>query len=183
MLAEARKREPGSNVELVRHDLRDLSAFRHRFDIAIVVNAVLAPDPREVSAILEGIFHSLKPGGRLFAVFPAMEPVLYQAMLIFEQEIAKVPEEKRALSRTRRRLERSKFNFELGLYDDDGLRQKFYYDFEIAHRLRRAGFRDVRIGKVLYPWDSEHIGYEIFPDEPRMWDHFVRARSPRAART
>lgn len=182
MLAEARKQAAAANVEFLRHDLRDLEPFRDRFDVAVVVNAVLAPDPRDVNRILDGIFGSLRPGGRLLGVFPAMEPVLYQAMLIFEEEIASVHEEKRALSRTRRRLERSKFNFELGRYDEGGLRQKFFYQFEIAWRLRRAGFRHVRLGKVLYPWDPERIGYEMFPDAPPMWDWFVSARKPAAPR-
>lgn len=180
MLAEARKQPVGSNVEFLCQDLRDLSALRARFDVAVVVNAVLAPDPRDVNTILGEIFESLRPGGRLYGVFPAMEPVLYQAMLIFEEEIGEVGEQKRALSRTRRRLERSRFNFELGVYDDGGLQQKFFYNFEITYRLKRTGFRDVRLGKVLYPWDPEQIGYEMFPGRPPMWDWFVRAR--RAAR-
>ncbi len=178
MLAEARRQPIGSNVEFLRLDLRDLSGLGERFDVAVVVNAVLAPDSRDVNAILAGIFESLRPGGRLLTVFPAMEPVLYQAMLIFEEEIGSIGEQKRALSRTRRRLERSRFNFELGLYNEGGLRQKFYYDFEIVYRLRRTGFKNIRIGKVLYPWDPERIGYEIFPDQPPMWDWFVRARKP-----
>jgi len=178
MLAEARKRGAGRNVTFLRQDLRALSSLRERFDVAVVVNSVLAPDPRDVSRILDGIFGSLRPGGRLLGVFPAMEPVVYQAMLIFEEEIESDREEKRALSRTRRRLERSKFNFELGLFNEGGLQQKFFYQFEIAWRLRRAGFRGIRFGKVLYPWDAERIGYEIFPDAPPMWDWFVRARKP-----
>jgi SAM-dependent methyltransferase len=179
MLARARGRPVGANVSFLRRDLRDLEGCRGRFDVAIAVNAVLAPDAREVNAILDGIYRSLRPGGRLIAIFPAMEPVLYQAMLIYEQEVGSAGERKRALSRTRRRLERSKFNFELGLYEDGSLVQKFYYDFEIRFRLRRAGFRWIRLGKVLYPWDAERIGYELFPGEPRMWDWFVTARRPR----
>lgn len=178
MLDAARKQPVGNNVSFLRRDLRDLSSLKERFDLAVVVNAVLAPDPRDVNAILAGIFNSLRPGGRLFGIFPAMEPVLYQAMLIFEEEVNSVGERKRALSRTRRRLERSKFNFELGLYEENGLPQKFYYDFELTHRLRRAGFRENRLGKVLYPWNADVIGYEMFPGEPRMWDWFVRAKRP-----
>jgi SAM-dependent methyltransferase len=179
MLAAARRQPVGSNVSFRRLDLRELSSLREHFDVAVVVNAVLTSDAREVNAILAGIFESLRPGGRLYGIFPAMEPVLYQAMLIFEEESGAVKEPKRALSRTRRRLERSKFNFELGLYKDEGLQQKFFYDFEVNHRLRRAGFRWIHIGKVLYPWDPERIGYEIFPGEPPMWDWFVCARRPK----
>ena len=179
MLEFARRRVTRRNVRLVRRDLRDLGTFRGRFDVAVAVNAILAPDAREVNAIIDGIFRSLRPGGRLLAIFPAMEPVLYQAMLIYEEEVSVVGGRKRALSRTRRRLERSKFNFELGLYEDAGLAQKFYYDFEVRFRLQRAGFRWIRIGKVLYPWNAERIGYDLFPGQPRMWDWFVTARRPR----
>ncbi|MDP3937048.1 MAG: class I SAM-dependent methyltransferase [Deltaproteobacteria bacterium] len=180
MLSLARRQPIGRNVRFLRRDLRDLHGCRERFDAAITVNAVLSPDAREVNDILRGIHDSLRPGGRLIAIFPAMEPVLYQAMLIHEQEMHATSGRKRALARTRRRLERGKFNFELGLYDDGKLSQKFYYDFEIRYRLRRAGFRWVRLGKVFYPWDEERIGYEMFPGEPRMWDWFVTARRPRA---
>lgn len=182
MLAIARRRMPGRNVSFVRRDLRKPGTFRERFDVAVAVNAILAPDAREVNATIEQIFQSLRPGGKLVAIFPAMEPVLYQAMLIYEEEVIATGEKKRALFRTRRRLERSKFNFELGLYENDGLAQKFYYEFEIRFRLRRAGFRWIRIGKVLYPWDAERIGYDLFPGQPRMWDWFVTARRPRARR-
>ncbi|MDP3940057.1 MAG: hypothetical protein Q8R92_18220 [Deltaproteobacteria bacterium] len=150
-------------MRFLRRDLRDLHGCREQFDVAITVNAVLSPDAREVNDILRGIHDSLRAGGRLTSIFPAMEPVLYQAMLIHEEELQETGVRKRALARTRRRIERGKFNFELGLYDDGKLAQKFYYDFEIRYRLRRAGFRWVRQGKVFYPWDAERIGYELVP--------------------
>jgi hypothetical protein len=65
-----------------------------------------------------------------------------------------------------------------GTYREAARAQKFFYAFELAYRLRRAGFRRVRIGKVFYPWDTVG-GYERFPGEPPMWDWLVRARRPR----
>jgi len=176
MLARARAGCRAANVHLVRADLADLRRLRATLDVAVTVNAVLTPDAARCERILGELLATLLPGGVLLGIFPAMEPVLYQAVLIHERE-----RRERAPGSACRRadaiLERHKYDFVHGTYTEDGATQKFFYGFELVLRLRQAGFRGVRLGRVAYPW-SDVGGYERFPGAPPMWDWFVRAAAP-----
>jgi SAM-dependent methyltransferase len=177
MLARARKACPAAHVRMARADLADLRRFARRLDVAVTVNAVLTPDSAKLDRTFAGIASALRPGGVLVGVFPAMEAVLYQGLLIHERERRR-REPVRARRATSRILERAKYDFVHGTYTEAGRAQKFFYAFELEHRLRRAGFRRVRLGRVEYPWGEAVGGYESFPGEPPMWDWLVRAERP-----
>ena len=178
MLARARDACAERHVSFHRADLADLGAdagrFRARLDVAVSVNAVLTPDAERLDRIFDGLRAVLCPGGVLLGIFPAMEPVLYQGFLIHERE-RRTHEPLRARRRTSRILERAKYDFVHGTYRAGVRTQKFFYGFELRHRLRRAGFRRVRLGRVTYPWGPAVGGYESFPGEPPMWDWLVRS--------
>jgi len=174
MLKRARAAWTGSGVSLHRADLADLRAFSARLDVAVTVNAVLTPDSARLDRIFGELQRVLRPGGILLGVFPAMEPVLYQGFLIHERERRR-HDAARARLRTSRILERAKYDFVHGTYREGPRTQKFFYAFELRYRLRRAGFRRLRIGRVTYPWGEAVGGYENFPGEPPMWDWLVRA--------
>jgi SAM-dependent methyltransferase len=174
MLARARAACPDDHVSAHRADLADLGAFRACLDVAVSVNAVLTPDAERLDRIFGGLRDVLRPGGVLLGIFPAMEPVLYQGFLIHERE-RRAYEPARARVRTSRILERAKYDFVHGTYREGERAQKFFYGFELRHRLRRAGFRRVRLGRVTYAWGDAVGGYESFPGEPPMWDWLVRA--------
>jgi len=177
MLRRARHAVRSKTVGFRRADLRDLSAFRGAFDVAVAVNSILAPNSRVVNRMLRQIQSALKPGGSFFGVFPAMDSVLYHAMLVLDRETEEHASEQIALRHTRRVCERSKYDFLTGIFNDDGDRQKHYYRFELRHRLRRAGFTYLRFSKVRYPWNEAVSGFECFPGEPKLWDWLVVARA------
>jgi SAM-dependent methyltransferase len=177
MLARARAGCPARHVSLHRADLADLRRFRGRLDVAVTVNAVLTPDGERLDRIFAGLAATLRPGGLLLGVFPAMEAVLYQGFLIHERERRRLGPG-RARAATSRILERAKYDFVHGTYTDGGQTQKFFYAFELRHRLRQVGFRRLRVGRVRYPWGEAVGGYESFPGEPPMWDWFVQAEGP-----
>ncbi len=175
MLARARAACPGRHVSLHRADLANLRSLRGRLDVAVTVNAVLTPDPDRLDRIFAELAGVLRPDGVLLGVFPAMEPVLYQGFLIHERERQR-RDPARARTSTSRILERAKYDFVHGTYTADSQTQKFFYAFELRYRLRRAGFRRLRLGRVCYAWGEGTGGYESFPGEPPMWDWFVQAR-------
>jgi SAM-dependent methyltransferase len=175
MLARARAACRARHLTVHRADLADLRAFHGRLDVAVTVNAVLTPDPERLDRVFAALHGTLRPRGLLLGIFPAMEAVLYQGLLIHERERRRRSPE-RARAHTSAILERAKYDFVQGTYREQDRAQKFFYAFELRYRLRRAGFRHVRLGQVLYPWHTVG-GYERFPDEPPMWDWFVRARA------
>jgi SAM-dependent methyltransferase len=174
MLGRARAACRLRHVSLHRADLADLRAFAARLDVAVTVNAVLTPDAERLDRIFDALRRVLRPGGVLLGIFPAMEPILYQGFLIHERERRR-HDATRARLRTSRILERAKYDFVHGTYRAGARAQKFFYGFELTHRLRRAGFRGVRLRRVTYPWGEAVGGYESFPGEPPMWDWLVRA--------
>jgi SAM-dependent methyltransferase len=186
MLARARRTCPQAHVRFERADLADLRRFARQLDVAVTVNALLTPDPTRLTAMFSSLRTVLRPGGLLLGVFPAMEAVLYQGLLIHERE--RHAYGGRARVRTRRILEEQQFDFVHATYAEDGRTQKFFYAFELAYRLRHAGFRRVRVGRLEYAWGPALGGYESFPGEAPMWDWLVRAeagapsrrRAPRA---
>lgn len=173
MLAKARLACRASNVSFHRLDLAQLARLAGRLDVAVTVNAVLTTDPERLDGVFANLAATLKPGGRLIGILPAMEPVLYQGYLIHERERQR-GDRSRARARTRRILEASKYDLLHGTYDDGAGAQKFFYEFELRHRLRRAGLRRVRLGRVAYRWEDVG-GYERFPGESPMWDWLVTA--------
>ena len=181
MLARARQACPATRVRMERADLADLRRFAGRLDAAVTVNAVLTPDAEQLDRTFAGIAAALRPGGVLVGVFPAIEAVLYQGHLIHERERRR-REPGHARRATSRILERAKYDFVHGTYTEAGRAQKFFYAFELEHRLRRAGFCRLRLGRVEYPWGEAIGGYESFPGEPPMWDWPVRAERPDRAR-
>jgi len=175
MLRRARRKVRATNVSFRRADMTDLSRFRERFHVTIAVNSVLAPSPRQVNKILSEVRSTLKPGGQFLGVFPAMDSVLYHAMLVVERENAEHDSERVAAHHAKKVCEYHKYDFVTGVFDDDGDRQKHYYPFELRHRLRQAGFTDLRFRKVRYPWDESVSGFECFPGKPKLWDWLVCA--------
>jgi SAM-dependent methyltransferase len=177
MLARARAACPARHVSVHRADLADLHVLRARLDVAVCVNSVLTPEDERLDRIFSELRNVLRPGGVLIGVFAAMEPVLYQGFLIHERERRR-HDPVRARLRTSRLLERRKYDFVHATYREADRAQKFFYGFELSHRLRGAGFRRVRLGRVTYPWD-EVGGYDRFPGERPMWDWLVRADAGR----
>lgn len=72
-LAWARHGCRGLGVEFRRRDLRDLTPFRARFDVALALESLLGPRTGDVDRMLVQVFLSLTEGGLLVASFPAVE--------------------------------------------------------------------------------------------------------------
>ncbi len=185
MVAAARKRHGHfPNVTFAVADMRKLARYRNRFDVAVAVNSVLLPSSRDVTRMLQEAFHTLKPGGTLFGVFPSLESEAYIAMLTFEREHRNLNNEQRAWARTERIIDSGRIDFIRGTVGRSAVQQKFYFRFELIRRLRLAGFRDIQVGKVVYPWRLlDDPQARAFRGNPGFWDWFVSARRPAAAKT
>jgi hypothetical protein len=66
------------------------------------------------------------------------------------------------------------YDFAFGQFRYQGLEQHFWQPFEVGYRLRRSGFRKVRLGRVRLAWQQFGVG-DDFKEQPPPWDWFFRA--------
>jgi len=180
MIELARKRVSNrDNVDLFVRDARDLSEFHAQFDVAIAINSVVLPTVKDTSQIIDQCFEVLKKSGIFLGIFPSMEQVLYRAMLVHESASSHVKKEDRAWKCAQEHLDIYSPDFLRGTVGYVDCRQKHFYLFELEHRLRKAGFVNVVIRKVRYPWEIlEDPDVLHLKDYKGMWDWFVYARKP-----
>jgi hypothetical protein len=70
------------------------------------------------------------------------------------------------------------YNFAFGQYRWQGLEQHFWQRFEVPYRLHRAGFRNIRLGRVHLSWEQFACAPDL-KDHPPPWDWFFRATTPK----
>ncbi len=158
------------------HDLDDLAGT---LDLALAVNSVVMPDTREIDRTLAAVRASLKPGGAFLGILPAMDAIHYHTMLLHDEALDRGLDPDEAERHAIFHGEHHFYEFAFGRFQFQGLRQKFWQPFEIEHRFAKAGFADVRLDKVLYPWDDTITGGPTFAEYPRSWDWAFQARVPK----
>ncbi len=156
------------------HELDELAG---QLDVAVTVNSLVMPDVRLIDQTLKSIRTSLKPGGTFLGIVPSIDAIAYHLMLVVDRMLDQGLDPNDAERLAALHIEKRQYDFALGHLRCRGLRQKFWQPFEVEHRLATAGFRDVAIAKVLYPWDDSLAFGENLTAFPRSWDWFFRARS------
>jgi SAM-dependent methyltransferase len=178
MIRRARKRlGPDANrVTFLERPMDDLADLEGRVDVAVAINSLVMPDLRAIDRTLAAIQRTLRPGGLLIGVVPAMDAIQYHTMLFIDRALAQGMTPEQAEREAAFEVEHSYYDFTFGRFEYQGLRQKFWQPFEVEHRLRKAGFTQVRLERVLYPWDDSVYGGADFSDHPRSWDWSFIAR-------
>jgi len=177
MLERARERCRGlANVELKQGPLTDLPALTAPLDVAVAVNSLVQPTVGEVEAVLAAVRRAMRPGGVFLGIVPAMDAVHYHTMLLLDRARSTGKPDGQARQNAAHHAEHALFDFAFGGFAYKGLRQHFWQPFEIAYRLRRAGFRRVRKAKVRLPWGQFARGAEL-AGHPAPWDWFFRAEA------
>jgi hypothetical protein len=97
-------------------------------------------------------------------------------MLLVDRSLADGCGPKEAQRLASLHVERRHYDFALGHFHYQGLRQKFWRPFELDYRLSKAGFANTTLAKVLYPWDENLVGGGALTGFPPTWDWFFHAR-------
>ena len=186
MLKRAREHCRGlANVEFLHRGLTDLAPLAGQLDVAVAVNSLVLPDIGELETALRSIHAALRPGGHFLGIVPAMDAVHYYTMLLVDRaRQAGMPADK-ARQNAAHHAEHELYDFAFGGFRYQGLEQHFWQPFEVRYRLRRAGFRGVRLTKVHLSW-GQFAGAADLKDEPPPWDWFFQAEkniSRKAAKT
>ncbi len=179
MITRAKKRldaeNPAHGVTFHVRPMSDLADYAGKLDVAVAVNSIVMPDVREIDRTLQAIRESLKPGGVFLGILPAMDAIHYHTMLLNDEALDRGLEVDEAERHAAFQAEHHFYEFAFGRFAFRGLRQKFWQPFEAEHRFAKAGFTNVELSKVLYPWDETITGGPTFAEYPRSWDWSFRA--------
>jgi ubiquinone/menaquinone biosynthesis C-methylase UbiE len=178
MLEQARKRlgpQQARRVRFLERPMDDLDDLAEQIDVAVSVNSLVMPDERLIDRTLRAIRRSLRAGGRVMGIVPSIDSIQYHSMLLLDQALEQglTPAEARRF--TAYHAEHRYYDFAFGGFRFEGLRQKFWFPFEVEYRLSKAGFRDLSLEKVLYPWHDLFGGDFDLKAHPPSWDWFFQA--------
>jgi SAM-dependent methyltransferase len=175
MLARARQRCQGlANIEFHERELTELGVFAGQVDVAVAVNSLVLPDTAALDAALHSIHGTLRPGGHFLGIVPAIDAVHYFTMLLLDRaRLTGMPEDK-ARRNAAHHAEHEYYDFAFSTFRYNGLEQHFWQPFEVRYRLRRAGYRRIRMAKVHLAWEQFGCADEL-GHFPPPWDWFFDA--------
>ena len=179
MIERARERvaeDDMARVRFLHRQMDDLADLTGAIDVAAAINSLVMPDERLIHQTLRAIRACLRPGGVFLGVVPSIDSIQYHTLLLHDQALDHGMSPAEADRFAALHAEHRYYDFAFGRFKYQGLRQKFWHDFELEYRLAKCGFRSITIGKVLYPWTNDNFaGGADFADLPRSWDWFFRA--------
>lgn len=176
MLARAREQCRGlANIEFHKGELTDLSEFVGQVDVAVAVNSLVLPDTAALDSALRAIHATLREGGHFLGIVPAMDAVHYFTMLLLDRARQTGMPADKARRNAAHHAEHEYYDFAFGTFRYKGLEQHFWQPFEVRYRLRRAGFRRLRVAKVHLAWEQFGCARDL-GDLPPPWDWFFHAQ-------
>jgi SAM-dependent methyltransferase len=175
MLARARESCKGwPNVHFLQRNLSDLHELEGKVDVAVAVNSLVMPNVGELETTLHSIHAALKPQGRFLGIVPAIDAVHYLTMIWVDRARQLGMPEDKARQNAAHHAEHALYDFAFGQFRFKGLDQHFWQPFEVRYRLKRAGFRAVRMAKVLLGWEQFSNAKDV-SDLPPPWDWYFHA--------
>ena len=175
MLQRARAAAPeAANLQFLCRPLTDLEPLRGRLDVAVAVNSLVLPDPRDLDRALREIHACLKPQGRFLGILPAMDAVHYLTMLLVDRALALGQPLDAARKNAAHHNDHACYDFGFSEFRFQGLVQHFWQPFEIRQRFERAGFRLHGLKKVHLSWRQFSCARDL-EQHPPPWDWFFLA--------
>ncbi len=179
MLERARERcRDLRNVEFIHRPLTNLSPLAGRVDVAVAINSLVMPSIIDLETALQQVCAILRPGGIFLGIVPAMDAVHYYTMLLVDRALSAGKPLEAARKSAAHFNEHALYDFAFGQYRYQGIEQHFWQPFEVRYRLRRAGFRRIRLAQVLLAWEQFTCGSDLKKYTP-PWDWFFQAEPAR----
>lgn len=176
MLERARAAAAAPNVTFLCRRLLDLSPLHGRLDVAVAVNSLVMPDPRDLDRSLREIRRCLKPGGSFLGIVPAMDGVHYLTMLLTDLALERGQPLDAARKSAAHHNDHASYDFAFGQFRWQGLDQHFWQPFEVRQRFVRAGLRLLQLKKVHLSWRQFSCWREL-QHLPAPWDWYFFARN------
>jgi SAM-dependent methyltransferase len=175
MLERAKERCRGvANVTFLQRPLTDLAPLAGQVDVGVAVNSLVMPNVSDLERSLREIRNTLKPGGTFLGIVPAMDAVHYYTMLLVDRALAAGKPLDVARKNAAHHNDHALYDFAFGQFRFEGLEQHFWQPFEVRYRLRRAGFRQTRMARVLLAWEQFSWASDLRKETP-PWDWYFQA--------
>src|SRR5262249_58639041 len=112
----------------------------------------------------------LRPGGAFVGIVPAIDAVHYLTMLLLDRARKTGMPQSAARKNAAAHAEHELYDFAFGEFRYRGLVQHFWQPFEVPYRLRKAGFRRVRLAEGAPSWGAVGTGQgPAGPPPPGGW--------------
>lgn len=135
------------NVKYVHADLAQPLPFP-AVDFALCINVLLIASRAKRQAMMTNMCASIKPGGDLLLVTPAMESALYAS-----HRLVQLNEDKGMAPRVaQRKAARDTSKLDMGIVMIDGVPTKHHLKEELQDLLRDQGMEVMETVKIEYPW-------------------------------
>ncbi len=168
----AKKHSHLANIDYHRADLSGRDLRLPKADVAICVNAILSTSRLKRDRFFENIKQTLRPGGSLLLVVPALESWMQtrvlQARYKLDRKLFRKPADEVAAERYHALQE--------GNAEIDDVLTKHYMEGELLVLLKEYGFSCNTPQKIRYTWDTEFVEKTDKLDAVAPWDWFVLAR-------
>jgi hypothetical protein len=167
--------EKAARMEFLHRPMHEIEDLAGKLDVAISVNSLIMPDVRLIDRTLGAIRDILHPNGVLLGIVPSIDAIHHYTMLLYDQALEHGLDPHLAFRVTAEHAEHKLYDFAFGRFKYQGLKQKFWQPFEVEYRLSKAGFRNIKLDKVLYPWDDEFLEIVDHRAISPSWDWFFQA--------
>lgn len=146
LLAESRNARY-NNVDYIHADLIQALPIPP-VDLSLCINVLLIAARAKRQAMLTHICASIKPGGHLLLVTPAVESALYAS-----HRLVQLNEDKGMAPRVaQRKAARDTSKLDMGIVMIDGVPTKHHLKEELHDLLRDQGMEVMETVKIEYPW-------------------------------
>ncbi|HRO97804.1 MAG TPA: class I SAM-dependent methyltransferase [Flavobacteriales bacterium] len=164
-----------SNIQYLHADLSHSRKGFPQAHVVLCINTWLSGDLRTRMGIISNTCKSVKRGGHLVLVVPALGSALLSAFrqVQWGLRLGTEPSEVEQQAALRGSA------LELGLVEIDKVATKHYLKEELEVLLNEQGMRIERMQKLEYPWTTEFEAPPRWMREPYPWDWFVLARRVR----
>jgi len=186
LLARARDAHSDlENVEFVHADLARGRRSLPRANVGFCTNVLIHPDPGMRRSILKRVHKQLLRGGRLLALVPSTESMMYSANRLVAWTERDGLSEPESIRRALRATSRTAPDLLRGVLLHGGVRTKCYLREEAEVFFRENGFRLCSTDKLEYSWSEELEDPPAWLGSPLPWDWLfvlekqgARARRP-----
>ncbi len=170
MLKIAKKNNKAKNIIFKKEDITNVKVNKE-FDVTVAINSILMPSIIKSEKAMKEAYRLTKKGGKFVGVFPSLNSDIYRASLTFDREYEETKDEEQAIKNTKIIMAHKNYDFLSGFYDNDG-KQKHWFKVDLLYRLKKVGFKNIKIEKLHYAWEDSP---ESFEGEEELWDWMVVA--------